>query len=152
MVVFDEAASDVIRQRYIETFVNTDSDYYNQRIKDRRPFSDGLCYTGYLWDCFKKPEVLSEPACFSFLKQKKNIYIMWDIHSAEQIFIPNYWKYPKSAVLLTDCWIDELGKELPEDLYLFDSSFTWSIALTHETDLKEKRYCVFSEAESPKEH
>ena len=65
-----------------------------------RQFSDGLRYTGYLWDCMLDREPVS---CHYLISQLQALtgpfYVFWDIHSCDRIFIPNYWKYPIDAVL-----------------------------------------------------
>ena len=68
---------------------------------------------------------------------------MWDIHSAERIFIPNYWKYPKECILYVEMWSEDMYKELPEDIYIFDDTFTWSAIYTHEIDLNDAPYCLY---------
>ena len=143
MIVLDFDKSNAIRQKYIETFVDTESKYYAENIEKLIKFSDGLCYIGYLWDCFKNPMVISKDELEKVLKDKKRFYVMWDIHSADSIFIPNYWKYPKSSILVVDNWSKEIKNELPEDIYLFDDTFTWSAVYTHETDIKENQYCIY---------
>jgi hypothetical protein len=69
------------------------------------------------------------------------VYAMWDIHSRERILIPNYWKYPKAAIL-RGMGSDLLpaAPELPEDLYLFDDSLEWTLITTHENDGR-RRLC-----------
>ena len=36
--------------------------------------------------------------------------------------------------------------DLPEDIYIFDDPYSWTIALTHETDAQERPYCLFTDA------
>ena len=36
--------------------------------------------------------------------------------------------------------------DLPEDIYIFDDTYSWTIALTHETDAQERPYCLFTDA------
>ena len=147
MIVLNSQKSNILREQYIENFVDFHSDYYNQRIKNLVRFSDGFCYIGYLWDCIKHPMIISEAEATKVLKNKRNIYIMWDIHTCERIFIPNYWKYPKLSIILSKTWTEELCKELPEDIYFFDETFSWSIIFTHETDIKGNRYCLVVESD-----
>ena len=74
---------------------------------------------------------------------------MWDVNSKDYIFIPDYWKYPKEAVLSIS--VEEFKKikdTLPEDVYLYDNSFSWSIALTHEYSDEDERYCYFTHSKS----
>lgn len=143
MVVLDEQKSDELRRKYIQTFVDYTSKFYIENIQRTKKCVDGWCYNGYLWDCMVNPRVVSENEADQAIKDKKDIYIMWDIHSCEKIFIPNYWKYPKSRVLFVNKWSDTVVADLPEDLYLFDDTFSWSVIYTHETDLKNYRYCIY---------
>ena len=53
----EEASS--LRQFFLCTFVDTSCDYFQDRIAHMRQFSDGLRYTGYLWDCMLDREPVS---------------------------------------------------------------------------------------------
>jgi len=67
---------------------------------------------------------------------------MWDIHTKERIFIKDYWKFKKKAVLKMKANLLFEGEiHLPEDIYIFDDSFNWTIAKTHE-DIDGERYCL----------
>lgn len=143
MIILDSSKSDALRCDYIKKFVNTTSAYYKENIERKMMFSDGLCYTGYLWDCLLNPSIISEREADQLLQEKRRIFIMWDIHSCERIFIPNYWKFPKTKVLCADSWWETFKDDLPEDVYVFDDTFSWSVIYTHETDVKDERYCLF---------
>lgn len=143
MVVLDALQSDDLRYKYIQSFVDFASNYYIENIQRTEKFRDGQCYIGYLWDCLINPKIISENEAAQVLQKKKSVFIMWDIHSCERILVPHYWKYPKSRILYTDQWSDALRVDLPEDLYLFDDTFRWSVIYTHETDEKGNRYCIY---------
>ena len=143
MIILDDEESVRIRNKYIQSFIDTTSTYYVDKIRAQKRYTDGMCYTGYLWDCLLEKKVIPEQQGVQLLNKKRDIYLMWDIHSAQKILVPNYWKYPKKSVLLAKKWESDMMKELPEDLYLFDSSFLWSVVFTHETDLEGKRYCLW---------
>ena len=143
--ILDAVKSDKLRSKYIQNFVDTTKKYYIELIENKTEFSDGLCYIGYLWDCLKDPKVISEAEASRILQGKKDLYIMWDIHSCERIHIPNYWKYPKTSVLTTNMWADAFKSNLPKDIYLFDDTFRWSVIFTHETDEKENNYYLYVE-------
>ena len=145
MIILDNLKSDELRTKYIQNFVDTTKDYFVERIEQKTEFSDGLCYIGYLWDCLKNPKVISEAEASLILQGKQNLYIMWDIHSCERILIPNYWKYPKTSVLSTEMWSVSFKEELPEDIYLFDDTFSWSVIFTHETDEQNNNFCLYVE-------
>lgn len=146
MNVLDNLQSDKLRSEYIRNFVDTTKEYYVNLIEQKTKFSDGVCYIGYLWDCLKNPQVIPEAEAKRILQEKQNIYIMWDIHSCERILIPNYWKYPKESVLSVDSWLASLKSSLPEDIYLFDDTFSWSVIFTHETDEQNNNFCLYTEA------
>ena len=143
MSIFSVDESNALRSLYIEAFVDKTSDYYVRNIQERILFSDGMCYVGYLWDCFKNATAISENRSFCFLQEKSNLYIFWDIHSKDRISIPDYWKYSKESVLKMEKWDASLLSSLPEDIYIFDDTLLWSIALTHEEVKRGKRLCFF---------
>ena len=145
MEILIEKEANQIREKYVSCFINTNMDYDVDNIKKRIMCRDGMCYTGYLWDCLKNKYLVSEKECISYIENIENIYIFWDIHSQDRIFIPDYWKYPKDAVLKLRYkeFIENINN-LPEDIYIVDDTFEWSIALTHETDAQQNRYCLFA--------
>ena len=143
MIVFDSQKSDYLRNKFINAFVNIESDYYIKHIKHKQMYSDGLCYTGYLWDCLLSPKIILESELNKILYEKKDVFIMWDIHSSDHIFIPDYWKFPKASILFVEKWTDELKAILPEDVYIFDESFEWAAVYTHEDDSKGNRWCMY---------
>ena len=118
------------------------------RIAHMRQFSDGLRYTGYLWDCMLDREPVS---CHYLISQLQALtgpfYVFWDIHSCDRIFIPNYWKYPIDAVLrAAPDEIPDTLQTLPEDCYFFDDSLSWAMATTHEELKPGKRLCYLAAA------
>ena len=144
MEIIDNHRSAVLRKKYINSFINTHSAIYIQYISKLTQYKDGLCYQGYLWDCFVDANNISEKECLRQLTKFTYFWVFWDIHSCENILIPNYWKYPKTAVLRMD--YEEylkLAPTLPEDIYCFDETFKWSIALTHEF-VGSNRFCYFA--------
>lgn len=143
MEILIDAEAKKIRKQYICEFIDTKSQYYIERILKEKLCVDGFCYTGYLWDCFKMSNVIDEESGINYLSKKKKLMIFWDIHSKEMIQIPNYWKFPKDAVVKTT--YNEFLENMhlfPEDIYFFDDSFKWTIALTHETNLQNNRWCL----------
>lgn len=135
----------IIRKKYITAFIDTETKYYNQNINKQNQYSDGLCYDGYLWDCFFRFDIKDEFYCKQYISKKQKLYILWDIHSCDKIWIKDYWKYPKDAVLQMDySEYLKLNNTLPEDIYVFDESFLWSIVFTHETGTDGKKWCIFA--------
>ena len=147
MRVYDGKIADDYRNKFVETFVDCKSAYYQERIQVLQKFTDGDCYTGYLWDCLKSPIVDSEENVLKRIESTKEpLLVMWDIHSRDRIFIPNYWKYPKHAVLeMNSEEYIQLQPSLPEDHYVFTTEYKWTVAVTHE-EIDFKRWCLFVEA------
>ena len=142
MKIIRNQSANSIRNRFIETFINKKCEAYVNDISKPFQCSDGICYTSYLWDALKNPSLVSEENIKENLKHFKKFYIMWDIHSKDYIFIPNYWKYPKECILLlTAVEFRKMQNDLPEDIYVFDDSFNWTYVYTHE-EMNGKRYCL----------
>src|ERR1039457_4153144 len=99
----DDAQGERLRKQYIDAFVDTASAWYNEKIAKLQKFSDGLCYVGYLWECLlQKPDVVGLSDVNRRLASKSSVYVFWDIHSKDKIQIPNYWNFPKRAVVAVD--------------------------------------------------
>lgn len=135
-----------LRNIFIQTFVDTACEYYQNSIQSKSRFQDGECYTGYLWDCMLNCQQVSFNHAISLLQDShSNLYVFWDIHSSKHIPVTGYWKYPKEAVLLVSTdELPEILPTLPEDCYFFDNTLSWAIALTHEESKKGRRICYFA--------
>lgn len=142
MTALTPETSDALRLSYIDRFIDTSAEHYKNTIRKTTMFIDGPCYTGYLWDCLRSPTVISEHQADRLLKKKRDIYMMWDIHSCERILTPHYWTFPKTAVLYAKAWSETFQTILPEDIYVFDDTLRWSIIYTHETNIDDSRYCL----------
>lgn len=138
-----EKESDSIRDKYINSFLNCNKEGYKDDIETLKKHTDGLCYDGYMWDYLKTPEVISLSSIINnLIDSPKEIYILWDLHSNDKIWIENYWHYEKKSVLsLNSKDIQSLIKILPEDIYIFDNSYKWSFVITHE-QIDNKRWCL----------
>ena len=109
-------------------------------------------------------------AAMRYLDQLKNeqVFVMWDIHPENVIYPPSWQAYPAYTppceivlksdeiisveprelceALLHDHQIEEHGIGdinqyfLREDVYIFDETYTWYVALTHE-EHNQKRLC-----------
>lgn len=133
-----------IREMYCSSFFNISSPEYEAAIEKMHKYSDGFCYNGYLWDYLSAPVQIELDYLTTKIKHLNDIYVLWDIHSCERIFIENYWKFGKDDILLLDGnTLMESLHLLPEDLYIFDSSYMWTIILTHEYS-EDRRYCLES--------
>ncbi len=146
-----------LRERYIDRFVDTTSDYFYRLIADSGPQGDEVCYTGYLWDTLKHAQLIGEDPLLVKLRAWGDIYAFWDLHNATKIFIENYWKFPLKAVLYGravdfleaishDANVDRCEDMiLPEDVYYFKERMRASLVLTHETTVGGERLCLEAE-------
>ncbi|HET8628552.1 MAG TPA: hypothetical protein VFL91_14115 [Thermomicrobiales bacterium] len=133
-----------IRQRYIDTFVDVTSAYYRDSIATLRQYSDGVYYSGYLWDTLKHPQMIPEKAVLrNPAMWNETVYAFWDLHSSEKIVVKDYWEYQKNAVLELR-YRDLIAglAYLPEDIYIAATDFSWTLILTHESWEGVPRYCL----------
>ena len=139
----DESA--LLRTCFIDEFVDTTYEGYKKHILTREDYIDGRCYTGYLWDYLKEKSVVKENYIERLVDVAKYIYVMWDVHTCERIYIKNYWKFGKENIVKINIEMFLKGEEFfPEDIYLFDDTLSWYFIKTHEytQGKKEKRYCL----------
>jgi len=184
MKIIADCEAKKIRETYIKNFVDTKHELYSERIQKMLPYSDGMYHeSGYLWEFFKLPVVITEKQCLEFLKKHSIIYVMWDLNQfvrtwttdETQFLKAEKWVYPKESILqfsveelLTDRqalpWDDyiffdkksarkgihdkHIISKLPWDLYLFDESFRWTIAFTHETNSDGTKYFLLNEVKN----
>ncbi len=127
--------ADRIRDRYIDRFVDTGSEYYVAHIETRKRYRNGVYYFGYLWDTLERGRVIPEAEILDRPDLAgETVYVLWDLHSEQKILIEDYWKFPREAVLELAYRDLMAGLEyLPEDIYIFDRDYTWSQILTHES-------------------
>lgn len=140
--ILNNREGDILRKKYIEKFINRTKPSYFELIERMEKFEDGYCYRGYLWDYMREPIIVDRKFIQSLSENINRVYVFWDIHSRERIFIKDYWKFGKDSVLELS-YKDLMQSEefLPEDIYIFDCSFDWTIVLTHE-DIDGQRYCL----------
>ena len=145
MEILQKELANTVKELFLLSFIDQDSSRYREQIAIRRHCSDGDCYYGYLWDFLKNKKPKTEKYCFQFLSSKQKLYLFWDSHSKDRIYITDYWKYPKESVIeLSGIEFVQYSNTFPEDIYLFDDSFFWSIAFTHEYSDKGRRMCFLT--------
>lgn len=142
--VLESQESAVIREKFIDIFVDRDTSIFKERIAVVRDVGDGPTYRGYLWDCLYDKHVTSEDAVRQALAARDSPgFVLWDIHSSRYIRTPNYWKYPKESVLRVPLKnLFDFEETFPRDIYVFDDSYSWLFVLTHEYDEKDARWCL----------
>jgi len=148
VTILPDSESAEWRQRYIAAFIDTSSSFYQERIASVFQFKDGPAYDGYLWDCLQGYQQISKEELNRRLLMHEIVMVFWDIHSAERIRVPNYWRFPKAAVLrLQSNALEAAFEYLPEDIYIFDHSVTWTLITTHEYNNSSSLIYLASEIE-----
>lgn len=131
------------RQAYLDAFVDTSSEHYLHHIASPREFSDGIHYTGYLWDCLRSPKRITIQRFHQEVIRYPEVFVMADDHSRDRIPGAPLWPYPPYSVarFLPESLLKSLDS-LPEDIYIFDDSMSWTLVLTHEADGKRRICCA----------
>jgi hypothetical protein len=130
------------REAYLQAFVDTVCDHYKQYIATPRQFSDGVHYEGYLWDCLPKSQRITVQRFRQELARHNEVLVMADDHSRDRVMGPPLWPYaPYSVARFRAPGLLQSLRSLPEDIYVFDESVSWTLVLTHEHDEK-RRYCL----------
>jgi hypothetical protein len=143
--VVEGEAADALRRRYVETFADTASGGYRRILETTRTYEDGPGYIGYLWEAFARWEQLGEEELAAEMEAANGTWFaLWDVNTARNIFIPDYWKFPKASVVRGEPSVLVAGRDhLPEDVYYVPEAFDYSLVLTHEHDpTGTRRVCV----------
>lgn len=134
--------SSLWRDAYIESFVETGSEHYQRRIAVKRAFSDGVHHAGYLWECLKSSLRITFERFRHELAKHTDVLVMADDLSRDQVPGAPLWPYAAMSVARFEPQrLLRALSILPEDLYAFDESLSWSLILTHEHDHK-RRICL----------
>ena len=135
--------SSLWRQKYLDAFVDMASAYYQQRITSPRRFSDGIHHEGYLWECLRSPSRITIQRFGLEVVRFPAVYVMADDHSRDRVLRAPLWPYPAFSVACFEpqSLLASLDS-LPEDIYVFDSSVSWTLVLTHEDDGKRRICCA----------
>jgi hypothetical protein len=92
--------------------------------------------TGPRWGCLRQQQRVSLARLWATVAGVDVVHLMWDPPAAGPHPHPCVGAFAADAVLR--CRVEDLerGVEwLPEDLYVFDETFTWSAIFTRETDV-----------------
>jgi hypothetical protein len=139
--IFSPEDSAFWRQAYLDAFIDTAKEYYQRNIASPHQFSDGVHYTGYLWDCLRSYERITIQRFRLEVVRHPEVYVLADNHSRDRIPGAPLWPYPAYSVAgFESTALLESLDSLPEDIYVFDSSLSWTLVKTHEYDGK-RRFC-----------
>ena len=165
-----------IRSRFIDTFVASYSEFAvthkdwicELREKHGIEFDEKYYSEMYMWDRItkndrvisfadalnllrnKNEEVLfltEDPKCriYDFCELNKETYFVAVSLAQELAECISYEWFTSYELIAQYCYLAD--KILPEDLYVFDRSFTWCLVFTHETtdenQTAESRLCIF---------
>ncbi len=166
-----------LRARFIDAFVDTSTDYFRELIKVKPTdvvYTSDLIVNRYMWDILSPGSYTVVPyhRCIETIAEKKRVYSLWDIRPRKVVYTkyPELWTttprylelYPSDVVIewdtgellsllkveLEDYAATSLDITLPEDLYIFDDSFSWCVIFTHESTqelvpgIKGERFCI----------
>ncbi len=167
MKIIDTTEANMLRQAFINAFVDTSTDYYKNISKiEPDTVVYGAYYFSYLWDTLYQDntETISFDNAIKLIVQKNQVYSMWDIRPKEIVdpfpyppLKPHYldiynsdtiikWESAELTALLDKelgdySTYDCLTATLPEDIYIFDDTFEWSVLFTHSA-IDGERICV----------
>ena len=134
-----------IRERFKQAFLDRSHPWYRDGIEDLKEFSDGRFYTRFMRDFLRHFRSASEAEVWEECLRHDELIVLWDIHSADRIHIPDYWKFPRDPVLVGAPEAFRSGQHLlPNDLYLFDSTFSWAGVLTSDYSHEQERMCALA--------
>lgn len=137
MAILGEEESQGIRKKFIDYFVNQSSGYFKKYISQSQDANQ--YYVGYLWDSLKeyKRALHKDDLIFLDAFLENRVYVMCDLHSLGRLgnspdLLPFFPSDRIGAAKLKDV-ISALAA-LPQDVYIFDDTFSWYLILTHEFD------------------
>jgi hypothetical protein len=140
--VLSATDSTLWRDAYLTAFVDTSCDDYKRYIAQPRQFSDGVHYEGYIWDCLRGAQQITVQRFRSEVARHDEVFVIADDHSRDRVMGPPLWPYaPYSVARFKVSAVLQSLALLPEDIYVFDESVSWTVVLTHEYDHK-RRYCL----------
>ena len=146
--ILSEKESTDLRELFTETFADTNSFEFDKGIRQKTCFSFGEFYSACLWDFFKNPIKISTTECMESVRNKLSpFYVMFDLHSAENIPAIRDSKYDNSRIIKMT--FEDFIKELDsfaDDPYIFDETLEETIVFTHEYSDKGSRYCLKAKA------
>src|SRR5438128_12109710 len=115
VITLPPAESARLRQAYLDAFVDTTCEHYQRYIGTRQQFSDGIHYTGYIWDCLRHPTRLTYRQFRQELLHHADVYVIADDHSRDRILGAPLWPYqPYSVISLRSTLLLQLLPALPE--------------------------------------
>lgn len=135
--------SAIWRLAYLDGFVDTTSEHYVRYIASPRQFSDGIHYEGYIWDCLRSPARISFQRFCLEVSRHSELLVMADDHSRDRVVGAPLWPFPPQSVARFEPQkLSNSLSILPEDIYVFDSSVSWTLVLTHEHTPKKRICCA----------
>ena len=144
-----------VRNEFVYRFIDTNRPLFDQHIKQ----STAAGYQGFLWEFFQFPAAVEEKEALRFIEQRKSVLFFFDnwcsYKSRTYIFPEKTWKlsaFQSSGSTLLDIMSKYsfvgLGdhreadiEPIPDEVYIFDETYTWYIALTTENLPNGERLC-----------
>ncbi len=140
--VLPKNIADKLRADFIEKHTDSSFPFFNS-VLEMTEHSDGLCYSGYIWEVIRTPRVIERSEAITILRTKGEVFVMWDIRTMENVEEEYRYKVPKDMIIKVRSNV--LAKQLeygldnrsdasfvPHDFYVFDETLEWYIAFTAE--------------------
>ncbi len=152
--VLPKTVADGLRKSFVEKQTDRSLPFYN-KVLGMSEHSDGICYSGYVWEVIKSPRVIGRSEALAILRTKDEVCVMWDIRTMENVGEECRYKVPKDMIIKTRSCV--LSKQLeydfnnlsdasfiPNVFYIFDETLDWYIAFTDEShpDVPNSRMCL----------
>lgn len=146
----DEAAA--YRAGFQHRFCAVESPDFLWRVAELHQFSDGDFQQGYMWDCLRRADQVTEKEAWAKVDDlgiHGVVRVLWDLHSSEQILVEDYWRFDRDAVIeCTPRALIEGARWLPEDIYIATAESRDAVILTHEHDSRgQVRLCLVAHAD-----
>ncbi len=123
-----------LRDAYIRTFFDTDSDDYRTHYFQLY-WEQGV---GYLWGFLKKPFTpVHLEDVKQFLQQTDQVLFFWDSYSPIGTEISRKYVYKMQTQKLLNQY-----NRFTDDLYIFDETLTWTAVISHEPDPNGFYCCI----------
>src|SRR5436190_20729816 len=95
--ILPDDESEIWRQGYLEAFCDTTSAHYQKYVATVTQFSDGLHYTGYIWECLRGAFPITVQRLRNELVVRGELFVMADDHSRDRIRV-SLWPYDRNCV------------------------------------------------------
>ena len=124
-----------IRARFHEAFLDTASEHYRNGLAVfiAKPPGKGN-QRGLLWKALRAYRRVTWDQIRTVMSRSREVFVLWDIENPNPYLPPDHLApFERDTVIACrPAYLEAAVHLLPDDLYVFDNSFTWAGVLTHE--------------------